>query len=1126
MTRIQGVLAAVGATALVFLVAMGPLVYGQGGGQAISGIVMDPLGAPVAGASVTVTNLANGTKVVLSTNSAGFFSTPPDQTPGVEYRIDVSKPGFERLQRRGVILHLAETLRLNLPLTVGALVQTVEVNAAAPVLNTEDASLGTVVDQQAVANLPMQSRRMGGLIGIGPGVNYEGEDANSFTAPRFNMAGSTNEVLSIDGADGSQGRTNVDQMELNPPLDSVQEVQIQQSYYSAEYGGAEGGMVRITTKSGTNQFHGTGYEYFRNETLDTRQFFAAAKSPDNYNLFGGSIGGPVRKDRLFFFADVEGTKQGNPSSGPLTVPTVAERSGNFQDTGTAIYDPSTTQLDPNNSGQYIRAPFPNDVIPSSVFDPIAVKALAFLPNVTIPGANNVPVTWNNNVTRHGWAGKVDYYITQKDQFTFSTLGDRTSLFSTQFDTTGGTPAFTKQEAVPDPNATTSAQMTHAYIFSETHIFSPTLVNTVRVAKRKIFAAYTPAGQESGIWTSYFGLQNTAQDLGFPEFRFSGYEGIGPGVLVLNTAAQQGDWEWHDTLQSIHGKHTFKFGGDAEHTFSDTACGSNATGAYNFDQRLTNNPETGSGGNSIASFLLGEVSSGNVSNCPLPPKYFTETYIASYAEDSIRVNPRLTLDFGLRWEVDLPLYEKENRGNGFDPFTINPVSGTPGVITFQGETGVPLGFYAPDWTRFEPRFGFAFQLDSKTVIRGGYGIYGQTLALGTNRGAPGTGFQPINASFSTPDNGVTPAFILRKGFPAYPIGATPASLNNAFGAVPAGQNPTTSLSYVPYYWNQGYAENSNISVQREVARGTLVEIAGISGLGRRLSMQVAKNEVPPNLWGLAGNSQVRRPFPQFGSITDVEDATGTTDYYAGTAKVSKHTQKGLFLLSSFTWQKEVGVANNFQSDDYHNLSRGLTIFDLSNGPHGIPAYLFRVSAVYDLPAGRGRHYLTSGPASWILGGWTAGGIFTYTSGYPFGITSNGDSLNCQCGAGGRVNQVLGQPVMGAQTPQQWFNPLLVVAPVFGQIGTMGISPPGLVGPPLRNLDISLVKVFAFTERYSAKISLEAFNVTNTPQFGLPNTTLGTPGFDTISSARGNGSGSSFSPPWDLSRIMQVGFRFEW
>jgi hypothetical protein len=1111
------------------LLSLAPVVRGQGGGQTVTGTVRDSSGAVVAGAQVIVTSVATGVEARLETNSEGLYVGPPGLPAGVDYSVEVSKAGFRTLVRKGVALHLGEIVHVNFTLTVGATTQVVTVRAAAPVLNAENPALGAAVIQKVVANLPLQDHRMGGLIGIGPGVYYQGEDVNSFTAPRFNMAGSTNEVLSVDGADDSQGRTNVDQMELNPPLDSVQEVQVQQSYYGAQYGGAEGGVVRITTKSGANQWHGSAYEYYRNAALDTRQFFSATRGPDNYNLFGGAVGGPIKKNRAFLFINVEGTDQSNPGAGAITVPTSAMMAGDFSALGTPIYNPATTAPDPTHPGQFIREPFPGNIIPQSSFDPVAVKALSFLPKLTTNGVN-VPVSWSNNLTRHAWTDKFDVELTSNDHLSFTNLDDVSSLISTQLLQTNGTPVFSNVQAVPTPNEALSVQWSHAYIVSETHTFSADLVNTLHVALHRVSPAYTPAGQQPG-WTSYFGLKNVikppdpAADLGFPQFNLTGYESIGPGVEVLNTAGIQGDWEGHDTLQLVHGKHMLAFGADVEHTFASVACGVNPTGTYNFNQQSTADPEGEIGGNSIASFMLGQVISGNISDCPTPSLYYHETYFAPYAQDDIHVSPHFTLDAGVRWEVDLPLYENLNRGNGFDPFAINPVSGTPGIITFQGEPGVSPGFYHTDWYRWEPRFGFAYELGNRTVIRGGYGIYGQTLALGTNRGAPTLGFQPVNASFSSTNVGVTPAFILQDGFPSYPI-VTAADRTDGFGAVPVGQAPITGLSYLDPYWHLGYSQNFDLSVQRQLPGDMLLQVSGLGDLGRRLSMQVAENEVPPALWGLPGNSQVRRPFPQFGNITDVEDPEGTIDYYAGQAELSRQAAAGLVLLSSFTWQKEVGYANSFQSDYIHSLSRGDTLFNLSNGPQGLPLYLFKVAAVYDLPLGAGERYLNSGPAKWVLGGWIVGANLNVASGAPFGINTTFDSLNCQCGAGGRVDQVLGEVVKGPQTTSEWFNPSIAANPAFGQIGTMGISPPGLTGPALRDLDISLSKTTSFKERYSIKLSLDAFNVTNTPQFGMPGATLGTPSYDTISSAFGNGSGSAFSPPWDLARIMQAGLTFEW
>jgi hypothetical protein len=1102
------------AVVMAALVGAGQLV--AQGKAYVTGYVMDPSGAVVPGASVVVIHVATGTKYDLKTGSAGLYRTP-ELIAGDQYRIEVSAPGFKTLVRTGVVVHLGEVLRLDFGLEVGASTQSVEVTGTQPILNTQSPAVGQLVEEKAVDNLPLQDRRAGGLIALGPGVNYEGQDPLSFYAPRFNMGGSGDVILSVDGATGGAGRVQVDQLTLNPPLDAVKEVQIQQGYHSAEYGGEEGGIVRMTTKSGTNQFHGTGYEYFRNEAFDSRQFFAASKQPDNYNLYGGSVGGPIKKDRAFFFVNIEGTNRSTPDSARSTVPTVAMRNGDFSGLPTPIYDPATTRPDPNNPGGFIRDQFPGNMIPSSRFDPVAVRALSFLPDITTPGANNYHATWTDKLSRYGWAARFDYNFSPRDQFSATSLGDRMDVSSPDL-----TPAYKNPAAVPEPTAFVYSFMSRSYIFSETHTFSPSLVNTIRFAYRPQKSPASPTGEEPG-WDAKLGLKNVYNDQGFPAFRFSGYMGIGPGFLISKNWAPINTYEWHDVLTFVRGKHTVTVGGDIMRSFQDAACADNPTGSYNFDQRLTALPGAGGTGDSIASFLLGEVSGGSIYACPDQERY-QEWYAAPYVTDSFHVARRFTLDLGLRWELDFPLTEDvAHQGSGFDPYTINPVSGTPGVVTFQGERGVPPYFYHTDWDRFEPRIGFAYQLDNDTVIRGGYGIYGISIALGVNRPAPGLGFNPVQANFVTPDNGLTPAFLLSNGFPAWARGGTPAILNDAFGAVSVGHNPTTNVPYVDPYWDLGYAQNFTASVQRELPGQILFELAGIGSLGRKLPMNVDYNQLPPNLWGVSGNRQSLRPYPQFGSVIDIKAAQGITNYYGLNVKLTKRYSHGLTFITDYTWQKELGVMN-FSANSIHSLDRGETIFEQANAPHGIPHHLLRFSAVYDLPAGPGKHWLTSGPASWALGGWTVGGILTFHSGYPFGLGSPVDSLNCFCGAGGRLNQV--GDLQGPQTLQEWFNTAAVAVPAFGTIGTLGVSNPSLIGPDFRNLDLSLSKTTRFkNDRYAIKFMLEIFNSTNTTKFGLPNGSFSSPSFGEISGYAGVGSGFNVSPPWNGARIMQMGFHFE-
>jgi hypothetical protein len=1095
-----------------------PAVRGQE--QLITGVISDSTGAVVPKVSVTIANVETGLQIKLLTNSQGEYRSVSLKVG--EYRLEVSARGFESLVRTGITLHLAEILRVDLQLRIGNVAETVEVTGAAPILNTEDPRLGEVIEHKAVESLPLQDRRAGGLIALAPGVYYEGQDAYSFYAPRLNIGASGNFVLSLDGALVSVDRMTADQMALNPPQESIQEVQVQTSYYGPEYGGAEGGMVRMLTRSGTNQLHGSLYEYARNDVFDSRQFFAAKRQADHYHLFGGSVGGPIRKDRVFFFANVEGNTGVLPASGSFTVPTLAMQKGDFSSVPQQIYNPATTRPDPAQPARYLRDPFPGNIIPQQLVDSVAVKALAVYPQVTQPGANNFSGVWKNKIGRKASATKIDYQLNPKDTLTGSWFYDRVNLNNI------GLNGFTTPAAIPDPQGSATSYMNQSFIFSETHIFSPALVNSARFAFRPQWWTNVPATFDpNGQWDAKLGIKNISRDLGFPVFAPSGYMTIGNSAGAGFPQDPVNSTEISESVTYSRGKHTMKFGVDLQRSLHAEQRRTAPEGSFAFDQRLSALPGVANTGNSIASLLLGNVTTGSISD--IGQLTDREWYMAPYFADTIRLTRKLTLNLGVRWEFDLPTTVDPLQGSSFDPNAINPVSNTRGVITFLGRDGQPGNFYNTDMRRIEPRIGFAYQLDKKTVIRGGYGLYGVDLCFGQTgvATAPSLGFNNT-ASFSTQDNGLTPAFLLQNGFPTWTRGGNIENLNAGYGAVRVGQNPTTSPTFVNRNLILGYSENFNLSVQRELPRQILFEVAGMGALGRKIPVWQDLNQLPSNLWGSTGNTQVLRPFPQFGSITNLKTPAGTSDYYGLTLNGTKRLSSGLLFISNFTWQKGLGKLGlregQLETNGNPGLSRGPVIFNNSNSPTGVEYRMFRFTWAYDLPFGPGRRFSTSGPLSVLLGGWNIGGIWTLYSGQPFTLSVPTNSLNCFCPAGTRLN-VLGTAQAlnaGPRKLSQWFDTRLVAPPVFGQVGNMG---PGiLTGPALKNLDASISKTTRFKERYEVKLAWELFNFTNTAKFGNPGSSYGSSSFGVISGYRGVGTGSNVSPPWFGARIMQLGLRF--
>lgn len=1082
----------------------------------ITGNVMDPTGAAVPDATVVVKATATGATYTLKTTADGVYRTPA-LAPGA-YDITVTAKGFQTAVVNGVVVLVGQPRGQSFTLKVGAVSQTVQVTSAPPQLRTEEAGLGQTVTYQQVAKLPYFSRSAGVLLSLSPAVRYAGEDVISYGASRYNVAGYTNVNVMIDGANDTGDREDVAQMVLNPSVETLREVKVNENQYSAKYGRDIGPLVQMATKSGTNQFHGGLYEYFRNEALDTYDGFTRTKPLDRQHMFGGTLGGPIKKGKLFFFGSLEGQKSSLPVDGTLTVPTAAEKAGDFTALGHPIYDPSTH----STCGPEVC----NNIINSSYIDPVAQKVLPFFPAPRLPGiAANYPATAGSQVNLWRGVERIDYLISSKD--TFSGVWDFAHTRNPFLGWSGYKPV----ASPPVAGGFGFQYFTQSYEYHWTHIFSPTFFMSNRIVDRpRYITRLNPGVDPAGKWAETLGVNNYAGanlpqsyggDLGFPTFNFSGYTQMGPGFLLFQERPIR-ETSWDIDLTYVRGNHTISTGFSVERGEHGAPDQSFPTGNFNFLPSETGavgttglpTPNTG---DAFASFLLGLTD--NASTELGPPLTWHNWYSAAYIEDNWKALPNLTINLGLRWDVDGPVYEQQDRGNGFDFYQINPVSGTPGVVKFLNRPDYPYtGYYNTDWHRLSPRLGFAWEVIPKTVIRGGFGMYSINPNLGANTRAPGLGFTTLG-SFGSPDGGVSPAFILANGFPTYPIGGNLALLTDGFGAVPVGQAPTSSPTFVARNWKFGYAENFNLSVGRELPGQVLFEVAGQGVLGRNLPIGVNWNEVPPQFWGLTGQNFTRRPFPQFGSVSELKSAMGTTDYYEGYVRLDKHFSHGLSVISNYSYGRTLGFMGG--SIYFPQLSRGPgAIYNTANGVTAIPYQMANISWVYELPFGAGKDYFTSGAAAKILGGWSVGGILELLGGVPFGVNASNDSLNGNSPLGGRVN-IVGDPnAVANRSPDNWFNTAAFALPAFGQIGNYGGT---LLGPSDKRLDLSIQKATNLTERLKLTFVAEAFNATNTLQFGPPDATLGDPNFGRTTGT-GGGLGANTLGPYG-ARQMQLGLRID-
>ena len=659
------------------------------GSAYLTGFVRDPSGAVIPSATVVIKDDTTGLSIELKTTETGLYRSPALQ-PG-DYELRVSAAGFQESVIRELSVLLGQPRSFDVTLQVGAATQLIEVEATAPLLKTEDAGLGQNVQYQQVAGLPYFSRSAGVLLSLAPTVRYTGEDVISYGASRYNVGGFTNVNVMVDGASVIGNRTDVAQMTYNPSVESLQEVKISTSQYSAEFGKDAGALVQMESKAGTNSYHGGVYEYFRNEALDTMNAFSRTKPIDRQHMFGGTIGGPIWKDKVLFFSSLEVQKATSPAGFLLTVPTPQMKRGDFSQVPRQIFDPATSRRDP--SGQLIRDPFPNNMIPTSAFDPVTVKALAYMPDPTSAAlTGNLPVSTGTKLTKYRGVNRVDWNIGSNDRFSAVYMFDKT------LNENLGVDAYNRidQAASPTLSGFGFKFLTQVWNFTEHHTFSPTFFMTNRFVHRPRFIErVNPAVNPEKQYATTLGIKNFAGqrlpesfggDLGFPTFNFTGYTGLGPGALLFQERPIK-EISYDLDLTYVRGAHTMKFGFQTEFGHHGAPDQSQPTGSFTFQPLETSRPGVTNSGDAFASFLLGQVDNANTTLGPL--LIWHNFYYAAYVQDDWKLTSKLTLNLGLRWDIDAPVYETEFRGNGYDFYQLNPVSGTPGVGEVSEQAGLPV-----------------------------------------------------------------------------------------------------------------------------------------------------------------------------------------------------------------------------------------------------------------------------------------------------------------------------------------------------------------------------------------------------------------------------------------------------
>jgi hypothetical protein len=1076
---------------------------GQSSEATISGIVSDSTGVALPGATIVAVHTGTGQRIVAISNHEGFYALRP--LPIGAYVIEAELPQFQKYRREGLTLTTGATVALDIQLPLGALKDTVTVRGDAPLLSARTSEMSQLIESRAVEAMPLGDRRSMNLIKMTGAAVFVAYDSGA--KPNFSLAGgrTQSQMFWIDGGAGQNMRLGIGQVDVDPPVDTVQEVKILSNNYSAEYGGSAGGVIIATTKSGTNQFRGSMFEYFRHDALDAADFFAPVvdgakeKAPLRYNVFGGTVGGPLQRDKTFFFFSYEGSRRKTGNTRIMTVPTELQRRGDFSQTFDArgnpivIYDPATTA-----GGS--RTAFPGNVIPQPRLDPVALQLVALypLPNRTpdnVSGANNFAANGAEQLERDNYLVKLDHTFGANDRISGRYLYNSDNRFQAS--------VFVEPAA---DTVTDALRHQHYFYVGYTRTFAAALVNELRYTYGTRINHERSLGLGEG-WPSRLGLRGVP-DEAFPRFAIAGVAALG----ATTHERRQFPIQQHqivDTLSYVRGRHALKTGIEIRPSFNFEVNRPSISGNFSFTTQPTALPGRAGTGHGLASLLVGFPNSVSIRETDTLDR--SSWYLAAFVQDDWTLSSTLTLNAGVRWETDTPIVDANDRMNGFDPEAINPVSNTPGVVRFAGIDGWRPSPYETDWNNFGPRLGFAWRPwnAERTIVRGGAGI---SFAHPFDHGAPSSaslGFEQ-SATLSTPDNGLTAPFFLRNGVPPLELGS--AALDAGFGAVPVGQATTTAVTFFDPDRKTGYSRQFNLGIQQELAGRLVVEAAYIGNVSRHLpGPNLPINQIPPDRLR-AGVTQRDRPFPQFSNVSLVLPATGRSDYHAAMLRSEKRFARGFSLLATYTYATflndtdeggtdvgDVGVYSNQydRAADY--------------GPSGNDVrHRLTLSSVYEPPIGRGRRYLSNHWLGQIVGGWSIGVLGTLQSGAPFTVTTQTNTTNAFSAGAQRAN-LTGEPALpgNERTLTRWFNTDAFAQPASFTFGNSGRGI--LRGDGIVNFDVSLAKNVSLASARVLQLRVELFNAFNHPNFGLPGHTLGAPDFGVVSEASGG-------------RTVQLGLRF--
>jgi hypothetical protein len=1134
--------------------------FGQVDQGSISGTVKDTSGGSIAGAAVTLTNDDTGVTQTATTNGNGEYIFAPIKIG--HYTLTAEFKGFQKVQQKNVTVDVQQKVLVDIALPPGASAETVVVNEAPPALQTQDASVGQVIEEREVKSLPLNGRNFTFLAQLSAGVTQDQADtrglgqSGSFAANGLRPA--QNNYL-LDGLDNNANLVdflNGTAYAVRPPVDAIQEFKVETNDYSAEMGRSAGAVLNATIKSGSNQFHGSVWEFLRNDKFDAANFFENSggipKGKYRQNQFGATFGGPIKKDKTFFFMDYEGTRIRQAVPYVSTVPTALERSSGYTNLselltqgGTRtdvlgrtyalgqVFDPSTTRAitcgvaDPvtgitapcgsNPAGTqlgFVREAFPGNIIPAGRLDPNAIKLLNLYPAPSSSGL------FNNFASNPALANNVDQFDVRVDH----TFSQKDNIF--------GRLSFMENPTfIPGPfggiadggSFSTGDQLAKSWnsVLSETHAFSPTLINEVRAGYNRIASSrLQPNANTTGI-PDQFGIPGVPQadsNGGLGTFFISGLNQLGSNQFLpsieLSTTSQV-----TDNVTKSMGRHTIKVGFQYQRLGFNILQPPSGRGAWSFDGVYSEIPSTSGGNTGLAQLLLTPIpgtvpgaadfvgGADNIQASNIALTSMKRNYYAGYGQDDIKVTRKLTVNLGLRYEYFGQLLENYGAQSNFIP---SPTAGAGGISTFfltNKRCNTPFsadftaalatdnialqcsgqpGLGESQKTNFAPRVGFAYQVTPKLVVRGGYGIfYGgfENSALLTYAEFP---------------------FQFNLNFPNQVPNAPITFADGAIGTIESGLThiPLTSAAAEPggvgfigedfknkTPMTQGY----NLTVQYQLAANDTFQVGYVGNTVHHLAVYENPN-TPREILPLGLDSLAFSPYPDFSGATYTSFA-GNSHYNGLQMNYEHRFNQGLSVLGNFTWSNcitnAVDVLNATAITGFRapylpgwgiNHDFGRCDFDINKVVH--------VSGIYELPVGRGKHFLhdSSGAVNAILGGWVTNWILTLQDGQPGTVPC---ATGTTSGFGCFAIKVPGQdPYAGPHNVNQWLNPAaFATPPVATTIGQTDFSPLGggpaqFVGPGFHRLDFSLFKLFQLTERFRLEFRSEFFNLTNHPNFTNP------------------------------------------